>query len=405
MAAYFDQLETRSADERARDWAAILPDLVAHAKGLAGYRDTLAETDPAAVVSPDKLAALPVLRKSDLAAAQAAHPPFGGYVADSSAIAHAYQSPGNIYEPGSRARDWYRMGRFLHAAGIGPQDLVQNCFSYHMTPAGMIFENGAEAVGARVFPAGIGQTEQQITAAAHLGVTAFAGTPDYLKVLLEAGDAAGLDLSRITRAAVGGGALFPSLRAYYADRGIACLQCYATADLGNIAYESPAMEGLIVDEGVLVEIVVPGTGTPVAPGEVGEVVVTTSNRDYALIRFATGDLSALLPGESPCGRTNMRIKGWMGRADQTTKVKGMFVKPEQVAAIRAQLPGCGRARIVVTRAGDMDHMVLKIENANAETALGVLREVTKLGGTVEVVGSGDLPADGVVIEDQRDYDA
>ena len=398
MTSHYDDLETRSADARQSAWANSFPQLIAQAKTLPGYA-SFADIDPGAV-----LTSLPVLRKSDLIAAQSKQPPFGGYVPDDARIAHVFQSPGPIYEPGSRTRNWYRLGRFLHAAGVGPNDIVQNCFSYHLTPAGLMFESAAQAVGARILPAGIGQTDQQIAAAAHLGVTAFAGTPDYLKVLLDAADESGLDLSKITRATVSGGALFPSLRQHYADRGIACTQCYATADLGNIAYESPAMDGMIVDEGVLVEIVTPGTGIPVPEGEVGEVVVTTSNPDYPLIRFATGDLSAVLPGQSPCGRTNMRIKGWMGRADQTTKIKGMFVRPEQVAQIRDRLPGCGRMRLVISRENDRDHLLVKVENADAAQTEIAVRAVTRLGSTVAVCPAGSLPADGIVIDDQRVYD-
>ncbi len=400
MTQFFDDLETRSTDERDASWAAALPGILAHAAALPGYAETLAKADLGA-----SLPALPVLRKSDIATAQAAHPPFGGFTPEDAVFAHKFQSPGNIFEPGSQVKDWFRLGRFLHAAGVGTSDTVQNCFSYHLTPAGMMFENAAAAVGAMIIPAGTGQTDQQIAAAAQLGATAFAGTPDYLKILLEAADAQGIDLSKITRATVSGGALFPTLRAFYADRGITCTQCYATADLGNIAYESAAMEGMIIDEGVLVEIVTPGTGTPVQDGEVGEVVVTTSNRDYPLIRFATGDLSAIMPGESPCGRTNRRIKGWMGRADQTAKIKGMFVRPEQVAQIRDRLPGCGRARLVVSRQNEQDQLVLQIEGANEDAASDALRAVTKLGGTIEVVAAGSLAADGIVIEDKRDYSA
>jgi len=334
---HFDSLETRSAAQRALAQDRALVAQVARARALPGYAG-LPE-----VASRADLTALPVLRKSDLAAAQGPGAPLGGYAGALAGFDHVFQSPGPIYEPGKMAADWWRVGRFLHACGIGRGDIVQNCFSYHLTPAGMIFESGARAVGATVLPAGTGQSELQVRAAHDLGVTCYAGTPDYLKVLLEAADAAGLALS-ISRAVVSGGALFPSLRTYYKDRGIACLQCYATADLGLIAYESPAMEGMIVDEGVIVEIVTPGTGAPVPDGQVGEVVVTTLNPDYPLIRFATGDLSAVLPGSSPCGRTNMRIKGWMGRADQTTKIKGMFVRPEQVAQLVARHPGVRRAR-------------------------------------------------------------
>jgi phenylacetate-CoA ligase len=320
-------------------------------------------------------------------------------------MVHIFQSPGPIYEPGGTSRDWWRMGRFLHALGIGELDIVQNCFGYHLTPAGMIFENGVRAVGAAVLPAGTGQTELQAQAAHDIGITAYAGTPDYLKIILEKADELGLPL-KITRAAVGGGALFPSLRQYYADRGITCRQCYATADLGNIAYESEAEEGMIIDEGVIVEIVTPGTGDPVAEGEVGEVLVTSLNPDYPLIRFATGDLSAMMPGQSPCGRTNARIKGWMGRADQTTKIKGMFVRPEQVAALVAKHDEIDRARIVASRDGEMDVMTVQIETAAADASRfePTIVETLKLKGKVELVAPGGLPRDGLVIEDARTYD-
>ncbi|MDZ4135006.1 MAG: phenylacetate--CoA ligase family protein, partial [Paracoccaceae bacterium] len=318
---------------------------------------------------------------------------------------HVFQSPGPIYEPGGISHDWWRMGRFLHACGIGPGDIVQNCFGYHLTPAGMIFESGCRAVGAVVLPAGTGQTDLQVRAAADIGTTAYTGTPDYLKVILDRADAMG-EVLRIIRAAVGGGALFPSLRAEYADRGISCLQCYATADLGNIAYESSAMEGMIIDEGVIVEIVRPGTGDPVTPGEVGEVVVTTLNRDYPLVRFATGDLSAILPGLSPCGRTNMRMRGWMGRADQTTKIKGMFVRPEQVAELAARHAEVRRIRVIATRQGEMDAMTVQIETRATNPALyeGSILATLKLRGQIELVPPGSLPNDGKVIEDRRTYD-
>lgn len=387
---HYDALETRSADERAADQlAALNRQLALH--GL----------DPLADLS--ELAGLPVLRKSELSARQKANPPFGGLPVSN--VAHVFQSPGPIYEPGGIGHDWWRMGRFLHAAGIGADDIVQNCFGYHLTPAGMIFENGCRAVGATVVPAGTGQTDLQVRAAADIGSTAYAGTPDYLKVILDRAEEMGERL-RITKAAVGGGALFPSLRQHYADRGITCLQCYATADLGNIAYESPAMEGMIVDEGVIVEIVRPGTGDPVPEGEVGEVVVTTLNPDYPLIRFATGDLSAVLPGQSPCGRTNMRIRGWMGRADQTTKIKGMFVRPEQVADLCARHPEIRRARVIATREGEMDQMTVRIETEAGDPACyeQSVTAVLKLRGRVEIVPPGSLPNDGKVIDDQRRYD-
>ena len=403
---HFDTLETRSDDQRTADLARDLPEQIARAKSAHGFARLLADVDPAAITDLQALAALPVLRKSELSRAQSEHPPFGGFtVKPAHGFAHVFQSPGPIYEPGGTDHDWWRMGRFLHAAGIGQGDIVQNCFGYHLTPAGMIFENGARAVGAAVLPAGTGQTELQVTAARDIGCTAYAGTPDYLKVILDKAEEMGVTLS-FTRAAVGGGALFPSLRKEYADRGISCLQCYATADLGNIAYESAAMEGMIVDEHVIVEIVTPGTGTPVAPGEVGEVVVTSLNPDYPLIRFATGDMSAVLPGHSPCGRTNMRIKGWMGRADQTTKIKGMFVRPEQVAALVDKHAEIVKARVIATRVGEMDAMTVQIESSGGDDAAYArsVAEVLKLKGAIEVVAPGSLPKDGLVIEDRRRYD-
>ena len=403
---FFDDLETRSAAKRAADLAHALPEQIARAKGIAGYAGSLANVDAASVTSMEALAGLPVLRKSELGKAQATQAPFGGFTTKPAhEFSHVFQSPGPIYEPSSTDPDWWRMGRFLHACGIGAGDIVHNCFGYHLTPAGMIFESGARTVGAAVLPAGTGQTELQVAAARDIGTTAYAGTPDYLKVILEKADEMGVTLG-ITRAAVGGGALFPSLRDWYTDRGITCLQSYATADLGNIAYESDAMEGLIVDEGVIVEIVTPGTGDPVPEGEVGEVVVTTLNPDYPLIRFATGDLSAVMAGVSPCGRTNMRIKGWMGRADQTTKIKGMFVRPEQVAQLVAAHDEISRARVIASRAGEQDVMTVRIESSapDAEAYAASVAALLKLKGQIEVVVPDSLPRDGLVIEDQRTYD-
>ena len=404
--SFFDALETRTADQRLDENLAALRVQVAQAKTLSGYQESLSSVGADGILSLDDLAKLPILRKSDLSNAQKPGQALGGYNARAlSDFAHIFQSPGPIYEPGGVEHDWWRMGRFAHAAGVGKGDIVQNCFGYHLTPAGMIFESGARAVGAAVLPAGVGQTDLQVRAAVDVGTTAYAGTPDYLKVILDKAAEMGERLS-ITKAVVGGGALFPSLRQEYADRGIACLQCYATADLGNIAYESPAMEGMIVDEGVIVEIVTPGTGTPVPEGEVGEVIVTTLNPDYPLIRFATGDLSAVLSGQSPCGRTNMRIKGWMGRADQTTKIKGMFVRPEQVAALVASHEAIARARIIATREGDMDAMTVQIETSAGEASVfeDLVKTHLKLKGTIEIFPAGSLPRDGLVIEDQRKYD-
>ena len=399
---FYDDLETRSADARAASLAECLPALLAHALTLPGNA-ALTDFDLTNITSAESLVRLPVLRKSELGAAQKLRPPFGGFSGPD--FEYAFQSPGPLYEPGRTSHDWWRFGRFLHATGIGVGDIVQNCFSYHLTPAGTMFENGARAVGAAVLPAGTGQTELQAQAAHDVGVTGYAGTPDYLKVILEKADEMGLTLA-ISKAAVGGGALFPSLRQWYLDRGIACRQCYATADLGNVAYESTAMEGLILDEGVLVEIVTPGTGNPVPFGEVGEVLVTTLNPDYPLIRFATGDLSAFMEGSSPCGRSNLRIKGWMGRADQTTKIKGMFIRPEQVAVFVAKHPEVTRARVIASRAAESDVMVVKIEGdaGRADVYAASIVETLKLRAQIEVVAIGTLPKDGVIIEDQRTYD-
>ncbi|NHF73974.1 phenylacetate--CoA ligase family protein [Paracoccus xiamenensis] len=406
MGGYFDDLETRSDDERAEWLAEALPAALGRAKTAPTLARLLRDVDPADVRDRAALAALPVIRKSEMIEAQKKNPPFGGYATRLAAeFDHIFQSPGPIYEPGRREGDWWRLGRFLFACGVRRGDIVQNCFAYHMTPAGMMFDSAARAVDAAVLPAGTGQTDLQVRAAADIGSTVYAGTPDFLKVILDRADELGEKLS-FTRAAVAGGALFPSLRQHYADRGITTLQCYATADLGNIAYESEAAEGMIVDEGVIVEIVRPGTGDPVPEGEVGEVIVTTLNPDYPLVRFATGDLSAVLPGASPCGRTNMRIKGWMGRADQTTKIKGMFVRPEQVAAFVARHPEITRARVIADREGEMDAMTVQVESpraADAEYAASVA-EALKLRGRIEILSPGSLPNDGLVIEDRRKYD-
>ena len=405
---HFDQLELRSEDERQDDIARALPKLIASAKRKArGFATLLADIDPSEINSREELSRLPVLRKSGISKLQSEDPPFGGLTTKpAEEFDYVFLSPGPIHEPGMTGGDWWRVGRFLHACSIGHADIIQNCFSYHLTPAGVMFESGARAVGATVLPAGTGHTEIQAQVAANAGVTGYAGTPDYLKVILEHADEAGIDLSKITKAAVSGGALFPSTRAFYRERGIHCLQAYATADLGSIAYETVQDEGLIIDEGVLVEIVTPGTGDPVEEGRIGEVVVTCLNDDYPLIRFATGDLSSLLPGRSSCGRTNRRLSGWKGRADQTTKIKGMFVHPEQVATLVACNPGIMRARIVVTRENELDVMTILVESMMDEVpglAESVLSTI-KLRGKVEVRPPGSLPDDGKVIDDQREYD-
>jgi phenylacetate-CoA ligase len=399
MTIFFDDLETRSSDQREAEQLVALNAQLARIVGHEGS----CLPDAGKLLDLSGLATLPVLRKSDLAKWQSEKPPFGGMPVSN--VAHIFQSPGPIYEPGGITHDWWRMGRFLHAAGFGKDDIVQNCFGYHLTPAGMIFESGARAVGATVLPAGTGQTELQVTAARDIGTTAYAGTPDYLKVILDKADQMGVTLG-FAKAAVGGGALFPSLRQEYADRGIACMQSYATADVGNIAYESAAMEGMILDEQIIVEIVTPGTGKPVFPGEVGEVVVTSLNPDYPLIRFATGDMSAVMAGQSPCGRTNTRIKGWMGRADQTTKIKGMFVCPEQVAAFVARHEEVERARVVASREGEKDILTVQVEcdGGDADAYAASIIDTMKMKGKVMVCDLGTLPRDGLVIEDQRSYE-
>ena len=403
---FFDDLETRSSDQRSTESSVLLKEIIQLAANLEGYRDTLGSAESSIFNSLEDLPSLPVLRKSELSERQTRGNALGGYSSKKSfEFAHVFQSPGPIYEPGGISHDWWRIGRFLHALDIGKGDIVHNCFSYHLTPAGMIFENGARAVGAAVVPAGVGQTELQVRAAVDIGSNVYTGTPDYLKIILYKADEIGETLS-FNRAAVGGGALFPSLRQEYSDRGIVCRQNYATADLGNVAYESEALDGMIVDEGVVLEIVTPGTGDPVPLGEVGEVVVTSLNADYPLIRFATGDLSALMPGVSSCGRTNVRIKGWMGRADQTTKIKGLFVRPEQVADLVSSHKDIQRARIVATREGEMDVMTVKIETENNDTEAfnSSIISTLKLKGNVELVSPGSLPRDGVVVEDLRKYD-
>ncbi|MFN3276994.1 MAG: phenylacetate--CoA ligase family protein [Paracoccus hibiscisoli] len=402
---YYDDLETRDEGQRAEALAAALPVALSRARTAPALARLLRDVDPASVTDRAALARLPVIRKAELSEAQKKSPPFGGFTTRLAAeFDHVFQSPGPIYEPGRREGDWWRLGRFLHASGVGRGDIVQNCFGYHLTPAGMMFESGARAVDAAVLPAGTGQTELQVRAAVDIGTTCYAGTPDFLKVILDRADEMGEVLS-FTKAVVGGGALFPSLRALYADRGIVTRQCYATADLGNIAYESEALEGMIVDEGVIVEIVRPGTGDPVPEGEVGEVLVTTLNPDYPLVRFATGDLSAVMSGTSPCGRTNMRIKGWMGRADQTTKIKGMFVRPEQVAALVARHADVSRARVIADRQGEMDVMTVQLETAGqgGDYAASVM-ETLKMRADVQLVAPGSLPNDGKVIEDRRSYE-
>jgi phenylacetate-CoA ligase len=407
---HFDALETRDPAARERELFAALPAHLEHAKARApGLARILADVDPRAVTSRTALARLPVTRKSDLAELQAGAMPFGGLTAvPTGELARVFVSPGPLYDPEGREPDYWRMARALHAAGFRKGDLVHNTFSYHLTPAGSMLESGARALGCAVIPAGGGQTEQQVAVMAALRPNGYTGTPSFLRILLEKAAELRQDVSSIKKALVSAEALPPSLRKAIADLGVDALQCYASADLGLIAYESVAKEGMIVDEGVIVEIVRPGTGDPVPEGEVGEIVVTTFNRTYPLIRFGTGDLSAVLAGASPCGRTNMRIKGWMGRADQRTKVRGMFVTPQQIAEVVRRHAEIKRARLVVTSVDNRDAMTLRCEAAGGGDALvqsvvSTLHTVTQLRGEVALVAVGSLPNDGKVIEDARTY--
>ena len=409
---HFDALETRDPELRERAQLAALPRQVAHAKSAApAFAKILADVEPAAVTSRPALARLPVTRKSELLEIQKGNRPFGGFAATRwGAARRVFASPGPIYEPEGASPDYWRLARALFAAGFRQGDLIHNCFSYHFTPAGSMLETGAHALGCTVFPGGIGQTEQQVQAIAELRPDGYVGTPSFLRIILEKADEQGVALPSLRRALVSGEAFLPPFRDALAARGIDGYQAYATADVGLIAYETSAREGLIVDEGVLVEIVRPGTGDPVAPDEVGEVVVTALyNADYPLLRFGTGDLSAQLPGVSACGRTNMRIKGWMGRADQTTKVKGMFVHPSQVADIVRRHPEIARARLVVDNPDGNDRMILHVEigndkPANTNAIVATIRDVTKLRGDVMIRKKGELPNDGKVIDDTRKFD-
>jgi phenylacetate-CoA ligase len=408
---FYDDLETRSADAREAAHGAALPGQVHLARRRApAYGRILAGVDPAEVRTPADLARLPVTRKSELVETQAEDPPFGGFcTVPKGELARVFASPGPIHEPQGKGPDHWRFARALWATGLRPGQVMHNCFAYHFTPAGFMLEGGAHAVGCAVFPAGTGQTELQVQAIAAVRPDCYAGTPDFLKTIVEKAEELGRDVSSIRMGHVTGGAFMPDAKRFYAERGIEVLQSYGTADLGLVAYESRAREGLILDEHVVVEIVRPGTGDPVPDGEVGEVVVTVLNREYPLVRFATGDLSAILPGASPCGRTNRRIRGWMGRADQTTKVKGMFVHPKQVAEVLGRHPGLGRGRLVVDRAEGADVMTLRVEAPSPDPALATavaesLQAVTKLRGSVELVVPGGLPNDGKVIDDLRRYE-
>jgi phenylacetate-CoA ligase len=404
---HYDFLETREPAQREAETFANLPELIRRAMGAPGWAKHLAGIDPTAAVSREALAKLPVLRKSDLPRLQAEAPPFGGFnVTPPGKSKRLLMSPGPIFEPEGRGKDFANVGRAMFAAGFREGQVVLNCFSYHLTPGAWMFESGAEAIGCAVIPGGVGNTEQQVDAIARLKPNGYTGTPDFLKILLDTAQASGKDASSLKRGLVSGAALPPSLRQELATRGVEVLQCYAAAETGVVAYETPAREGLVLNEEIIVEIVRPGTGDPVPEGDVGEVVVTTFNPDYPMIRLATGDLSAVLAGRSPCGRTNTRIKGWMGRADQTTKVKGMFVRPEQIAELAKRHSELGRLRLVVTREAEQDVMTLHAEIARAEAALSdavaaSLQAVTKLKGSVKLVPPGTLANDGKVIADER----
>ena len=408
---YFDSAEIRDPEQRERDVFSRLPAQIKNAQDNApAYSGLLAGYNAAQIDSRSALAQLPVLRKSELLDLQKASPPFGGLVTTPvDRLQRIYASPGPIYEPEAARADYWRLGRALYAAGFRAGDVAHNTFSYHFTPAGLMLESGAFALGCTVFPAGVGQTELQAQTISALRPDGYIGTPSFLKIILDKAAELGCDVSSLNKALVSGEALPPSLRAAINDRGISILQCYATADLGLIGYESQAQEGLIIDEEVIVEVVRPGTNEPVPDGEVGEVVVTTFNETYPLIRFGTGDLSAVMPGASPCGRTNMRIKGWMGRADQTTKVKGMFVHPAQVQEVIKRHAQITRARLVVDNDGTSDVMILKCECSEVADSLAAaisdsIREVCKLRGEAEFVESGSLPNDGKVIDDIRSYE-
>jgi phenylacetate-CoA ligase len=413
--AHFDELETREAEAREGALLAALPAHIAHAKQNApGFARILKDIDPAAIKSRKALAALPVTRKSDLHELQKSHPPLGGLNATPvDRLAKLFVSPGPIYDPEGLGKDWWRMARGLFAAGFRAGDMVMNSFAYHFTPAGSMAESGAAALGCTVVPTGTGQTEMQVAAIQGLGIAGYIGTPSFLKLIVEKADELRTDISSLRRAQVGAEYLPPALRKSMGERGIALTQMYASADLGLIAYESrmpdgALNDGMILDEGLLLEIVRPGTGDPLPAGEVGEVVITSFNRDYPLVRFGTGDLSAVLEGASPCGRTNVRIRGWMGRADQSTKVRAMFVTPAQVAEVLRRHREVLRARLVVEGSEGNDRMTLLCEvneqpQALAPALVASMRDITKLRAEVQLVTPGTLPNDGKVIEDKRKY--
>jgi phenylacetate-CoA ligase len=410
MSRFYDVLETRLPAEREQELLTALQVQLSHVKAHTSWGPLLQDVTPQNILTPDDMSDIPVLRKSDLKALQDKQKPFGGLVAAKwPQIKYVFSSPGPIYEPESYRADYFRSARALYAAGFRAGDIVHNCFSYHLTPAGRMFDSGAHALGCAVIPAGVGQTELQVVTIHDVQPNGYVGTPSFLKMIIEKAEEMAVDVSCIKRALVTGEALPPSLRAWFQDRGIATFQCYGTAELGIVAYESDALEGMIVNEGIIVELVNPGTGEPVAAGEVGEILVTTLNADYPLIRFATGDLSAFMSTESPCGRTGKRIVGWMGRADQSAKVRGMFVHPHQVGAIVGRFPSISAARMVVETLDHADQMALHIETTETGDAFAAqvttaIRDLCKVRGDVVMVAPGALPKDGIVIDDQRTYE-
>jgi phenylacetate-CoA ligase len=407
MTEHYDAHDTRAPTEREADLFRRLPAVLAAALQAPAYAERLQGVDPGSVTSREALARLPILRKAELPALQKAAPPFGGFVsAPLSTFGRLFTSPGPIFEPEGRGDDPWGAARALHAMGFRPGDVVLNTFGYHLTPGGFIMDSGARALGCVVIPAGPGNTEQQLEVIEAFRPVAYCGTPDFLKILLDAAEKAGRDASSIRKALCSGAAFPKSLQDEIASRGVDAYQAYAVADVGVIAYETTARAGMVVNENLILEIVRPGTGDPVAVGEVGEVVVTNLDPHHPQIRLAVGDLTAAIAEPSPCGRTGMRIKGWMGRADQTAKIKGMFVRPEQVAEIGRRHPELTKLRLVVTRQGETDAMTLRAETASSDAALSgavaeTLQGVTKLKGAVELVAPGSLPNDGKVIADER----
>lgn len=410
MSRFYDALETRAPEEREAELMSALQIQLAHAKAHTRYGEILTGINPADIVTRQDMAKLPVTRKHDLLDYQQQKKPFGGMVAARQEhIKYIFSSPGPVYEPATARPDYFRSARALFAAGFRAGDVIHNCFSYHLTPAGVMFDSGAHALGCAVVPAGVGQTELQVATIEDVRPDGYVGTPSFLKIIIEKAEETGADISSMKKALVTGEALPPSLRQWIRDRGIEVRQCYGTADLGIVAYETEPDKGMLVNEGVFLELVNPGTGEPVASeGDVGEIVVTTMNPDYPLIRYATGDLSAMMSGQSECGRTASRIKGWMGRADQSAKVRGMFIHPHQVSGVQSRL-GAGRVRLVVTTRDHADYLECLVESDDQSDnfrnrVTDTVREICKVRAVPSVVNAGAFPDDGLLIDDQRTFD-